>query len=345
MYIKPTVNGSVVEPLEVVGAVTVLFSVFTQVMVWAAAEESRMRTTDIWPSVAEVVVIVMVRVAAELLVTVFSLCVIGTVAAFPDAVMALFVQMMFPAMVMSAVEAPIAIVVAAPAKLTVVAVALTREKVVEGVVRLVVMSGEVIDWTPVKVCPASVRAMVALVLGKVIVVESVPSRVRDLLTIRVLPSAMVRVAEVAGAVIATLLMEVAVATPRTGVVRVGLVAKTRRPDPVSSVTAAARLALEGVARKVATFAPRPETPVEMGRPVQLVRVPEAGVPRTGATRVSAVPSVVAPVMPPKAPALLYWTWVFEPPGEAEAVAHERTPEPSVWRNWEGVPSSTGRVRV
>jgi hypothetical protein len=187
--------------------------------------------------------------------------------------------------------------------------------------------------------------MVALVLGKVIVVESVPSSVKLLFTVRVLPSRMVRVLPVAGAVMVTLLMLVAEATPRTGVVRVGLVAKTKRPEPVSSVTAAARLALEGVARKVATFAPKPDTPVEMGSPVQLVNVPEAGVPRTGATRVSVVPSVVAPVMPPKAPALLYWTWVFEPPGDAEAVAHERTPEPSVWRNWEGVPSSTGRVRV
>ena len=26
------------------------------------------------------------------------------------------------------------------------------------------------------------------------------------------------------------------------------------------------------------------------------------------------PSVVNPVSPPKAPALLYWIWVFEPPG-------------------------------
>jgi len=37
-------------------------------------------------------------------------------------------------------------------------------------------------------------------------------------------------------------------------------------------------------------------------------------PRDGATRDSADPSVVAPVMPPKAPLLLYWTWVSEPPG-------------------------------
>ena len=49
----------------------------------------------------------------------------------------------------------------------------------------------------------------------------------------------------------------------------------------------------------------PVTPVVSGRPVALVSVPDAGVPRTGATRVKAVPLVVAPVMPPNAPALLY----------------------------------------
>jgi hypothetical protein len=40
-------------------------------------------------------------------------------------------------------------------------------------------------------------------------------------------------------------------------------------------------------------------------PVKLVTVPLAGVPNTGATRVNAVPLVVAPVIPPNAPALLY----------------------------------------
>ena len=56
-----------------------------------------------------------------------------------------------------------------------------------------------------------------------IVVESVPAKVRVLLDVRVLPSATVRVAEVAGAVMASLLTEVADATPSVGVVRVGLV--------------------------------------------------------------------------------------------------------------------------
>jgi hypothetical protein len=68
-------------------------------------------------------------------------------------------------------------------------------------------------------------------------------------------------------------------------VKVGDAAKTKAPLPVSSVIAELRLALEGVARKVAMPEPRPETPVEMGRPVQLVKVPEVGVPRTGAVSV------------------------------------------------------------
>ena len=93
--------------------------------------------------------------------------------------------------------------------------------------------------------------------------------------------------------------------PNAGVTRVGLVAKTSAPLPVSSVTAVARFAELGVARNVATPVPSPLTPVLMGRPVQLVRVPLDGVPRTGLTRVGefdkttfVVPvEVVVPVPP------------------------------------------------
>ena len=52
----------------------------------------------------------------------------------------------------------------------------------------------------------------------------------------------------------------------------GLVAITFAPDPVSSVKAAAKLADDGVARKVATFVPNPDTPVEIGNPVAFVSV-------------------------------------------------------------------------
>jgi hypothetical protein len=79
-----------------------------------------------------------------------------------------------------------------------------------------------------------------------------------------------------------------VGVPRTGVTRVGDVAKTSEPDPVSLVTADAKLADDGVARNAATFAARPETPVEIGRPVQLVSVPLAGVPSAGVTSVGDV---------------------------------------------------------
>jgi len=59
------------------------------------------------------------------------------------------------------------------------------------------------------------------------------------------------------------------------------------------------------ARAVAMPVPSPETPVLMGRPVQLVRVPLDGVPRTGVTRVGLLESttlvvpveVVTPVPP------------------------------------------------
>jgi hypothetical protein len=63
-----------------------------------------------------------------------------------------------------------------------------------------------------------------------------------------------------------------------GALRVGAVANTFAPVPVSSVSIAAMFADDGVARNVATPVPRPDTPVLIGRPVVLVRVPEDGVP-------------------------------------------------------------------
>ena len=111
-------------------------------------------------------------------------------------------------------------------------------------------------------------------------------------TANTLPSEQFKVSvpdEIAGAVfVSTKLVIVAV-------VSVGEVAKTASPDPVSSVNAAAKFALDGVARKVATFVPRPETPVETGSPVQLVSVPLEGVPRTGVTSVGDVKESVSPL--------------------------------------------------
>ena len=76
--------------------------------------------------------------------------------------------------------------------------------------------------------------------------------------------------------------------PKAGVTSVGLVANTNDPVPVSSVTAAARFALDGVAKNVATPVPKPLTPVLMGKPVVFVKTPLAGVPRAGAVNVGLV---------------------------------------------------------
>jgi hypothetical protein len=79
-----------------------------------------------------------------------------------------------------------------------------------------------------------------------------------------------------------------VGVPRIGVTSVGLVANTAAPLPVSSVSAAAKLAEDGVAKKVATFVPSPEIPVDTGKPVAFVNVPEVGVPSAGVTSVGDV---------------------------------------------------------
>jgi hypothetical protein len=79
-----------------------------------------------------------------------------------------------------------------------------------------------------------------------------------------------------------------VGVPNRGVNKVGLVANTNAPVPVSSVTAEARLAELGVARNVATPEPNPLTPVATGKPVQFVSVPDAGTPNVGVTNVALV---------------------------------------------------------
>jgi hypothetical protein len=86
-----------------------------------------------------------------------------------------------------------------------------------------------------------------------------------------------------------------VGVPNTGVTNVGEVAKTAEPVPVSSVKAAARFALDGVARKVATPVPKPDTPVAIGRPVAFVKVALVGVPRIGVTKVGEVANTADPV--------------------------------------------------
>ena len=70
---------------------------------------------------------------------------------------------------------------------------------------------------------------------------------------------------------------------------------TNAPVPVSSVTADAKFALVGVARKVATPVPNPLIPVLTGKPVAFVRVAEVGVPNIGVTKVGDVDKTVLPV--------------------------------------------------
>lgn len=88
---------------------------------------------------------------------------------------------------------------------------------------------------------------------------------------------------------------VALAAPSVGVTNVGDVPKTNAPLPVSFVTAAARLALDGVAKKVATPAASPLTPEPIGNPVQLVNVPDVGVPKIGVTNVGEVANTSDPL--------------------------------------------------
>ena len=140
-------------------------------------------------------------------------------------------------------------------------------------------------------------------VGNVTVVVPVAVRVVEKapLVANVEPSAKVNVALVAGAVSATLLTLVAVATPIVGVTNVGEVANTKDPVPVSSVTAEIKFALVGVARNVATPVPKPDTPVLIGNPVAFVNVTLVGVPNIGVTKVGDVENTklvdVVPVAP------------------------------------------------
>jgi hypothetical protein len=121
-----------------------------------------------------------------------------------------------------------------------------------------------------------------------------------------------------------------VGVPRTGVTRVGLVAKTRAPEPVSSVTAVIKFAELGVAKKSAIPAAKPEIPVETGKPVQFVNVPLVGVPKTGETKVGVFAKTKAPV--PVSSVIALIKLALE--GVASQVA---TPEPKP-----AIPVETGR---
>ena len=82
--------------------------------------------------------------------------------------------------------------------------------------------------------------------------------------------------------------------PKTGVTRVGVLANTKDPVPVSSVTAVIKLAEDGVVKNVATPIPKLATDA-IGYPVQLVKVPEPGVPNTGVMKVGVLLKTNRPV--------------------------------------------------
>jgi len=141
-------------------------------------------------------------------------------------------------------------------------------------------------------------------------------------------------------------------------VKVGDAENTREPVPVSSVIADTKLADVGVAKNVAMLAARPDTPVEIGNPVQLVSVPDDGVPRAGVTRVGLVANTNEPdpvssvtadakfaddgvvkneVTPVPAPVSV--------PALVVTVAKLNVPDPLVTSACPLVPSALGSVRV
>jgi hypothetical protein len=75
-----------------------------------------------------------------------------------------------------------------------------------------------------------------------------------------------------------------VGVPKIGVTKVGLVLNTLAPEPVEVVTPVPPLVTPNV----------PVIPVDNGSPVQLVNVPEVGVPKRGVTKVGLVAKALAP---------------------------------------------------
>jgi hypothetical protein len=90
---------------------------------------------------------------------------------------------------------------------------------------------------------------------------------------------------------------VAVAAPRVGVTNEGLVVSEIAPLPLTFA-----------ANAVATPVPKPDMPVLTGSPVQFVKVPDVGVPRTGVVKLGLVVPAKLPV--PDDPESPTFTWLF-----------------------------------
>ena len=116
--------------------------------------------------------------------------------------------------------------------------------------------------------------------------------------------------------------------PRFGVTKVGDVLNTKLPAPVSSVTAAAKLAELGVAKKVATPLPSPLTPVLIGKPVVLVNVPDDGVPRAPplTTNAPAVPVFTPNAVTTPVPVVVVLGAAPAPPPNTRALANNALDE-------------------
>ena len=96
--------------------------------------------------------------------------------------------------------------------------------------------------------------------------------------------------------------------------------------PVSPVIIAAKFTVVGAANHVATPAPKPDTPVAIGKPVTLVITPEAGVPNAGVTNTGDVSvGAVANTNPPVPVSPVIAPNRFNELGTANHVA---TPAPS-----------------
>lgn len=209
-----------------------------------------------------------------------------------------------------------------PAPIAVLKVAASRAETVLSAftLRNVIALGfvKVKRFEPAVVPPRLVRAAAA-------VVAPVPPRVSG--NVPVVPASIGRPV--------ALVKVAADGVPRFGVVRAGEVENTRLPVPVSLVTAAAKFALDGVERKVATLVPRPEIPVATGSPVALVKVAVDGVPRFGVTNVGLFVKATLPVPLSSLKIAASWAEVVkavERPSDEVAICVKVFPAPPI-KSW------------
>ena len=89
--------------------------------------------------------------------------------------------------------------------------------------------------------------------------------------------------------------------PKAGATKTALSENTALPEPVSSVIAPAKFAEDGVAKNVATPAPKPLMPLPTGRLVPLVRSTLDGVPKSGVVNAGLSENTIFEAVLPVAP--------------------------------------------